>query len=89
MAPYNNATSLQVVSSIVAGMHWMLDNPKAGIVESEQLDYQTIYNLTAPYWAPIVQQYIEWQPAPHSTYEFNDFRILSTAKQHGKITSQA
>src|SRR5262249_45357558 len=32
VAPYQNATGLQVTSAVLAGMVWALENPKAGIV---------------------------------------------------------
>ncbi|MCC2095974.1 MAG: homospermidine synthase, partial [Hyphomicrobiales bacterium] len=33
LAPYQNATGLQVTSAVLAGMVWALENPEAGIVE--------------------------------------------------------
>src|SRR3984957_9052402 len=33
LAPYQNATGMQVTSAVLAGMVWALENPKAGIVE--------------------------------------------------------
>jgi len=62
MAKYNSATSLQVVSSIVAGMAWAQANPRAGILESEYLDWEFIYGIVEKYWQPIVFQQTEWRP---------------------------
>src|SRR5690606_36006748 len=39
LAPYQNATGLQVSSAVMAGMGWALENPAAGIVEAEEMDY--------------------------------------------------
>src|SRR5262249_1149615 len=39
LAPYQNATGLQVTSAVLAGMVWALENPKAGIVETDQPDF--------------------------------------------------
>jgi homospermidine synthase len=64
LAPYNNATSLQVVSSLAGAMHWACRNPWAGIVESEQLDHGELYAYTSPYWEPIQRQYTQWRPQP-------------------------
>ena len=36
LAPYQNATGLQVTSAVLAGMVWALENPKAGIVETDE-----------------------------------------------------
>ena len=33
LAPFQNATGLQVTSAVLAGMAWALANPEAGIVE--------------------------------------------------------
>ena len=37
VAPYQNATGLQVTSAVLAGMVWALENPNAGIVEADDL----------------------------------------------------
>jgi homospermidine synthase len=34
LAPYQNATGLQVTSAVLAGFVWMLANPDRGIVEA-------------------------------------------------------
>jgi Homospermidine synthase len=34
LAPYQNATGLQVTSAVLAGIVWMLENPERGIVEA-------------------------------------------------------
>lgn len=62
MAKYNSATSLQVTSSIVAGMKWAEQHPQSGIVESESLDWQFIYDFAEPYWQPMVAQETDWRP---------------------------
>ena len=36
LAPYQNATGLQVTSAVLAGMVWALENPNAGIVEADE-----------------------------------------------------
>ncbi|MBN3759857.1 saccharopine dehydrogenase NADP-binding domain-containing protein [Burkholderia sp. Ac-20365] len=64
VAPLNNATSLQVVSSIVGGMKWMLDHPRAGIVESDHLDHVALLEAVLPYWEPIQCRYTDWTPDP-------------------------
>jgi homospermidine synthase len=53
-APYNSATSSQVASSVVAALEWITDNPRAGIVESEQLDHQFIFERAVGCWSPMV-----------------------------------
>lgn len=40
VAPYQNATGLQVTSAVLAGMVWALENPEAGIVEADEMDFR-------------------------------------------------
>ena len=39
LAPYQNATGLQVTSAVLAGMVWALENPNAGIVEADEMNF--------------------------------------------------
>jgi homospermidine synthase len=75
-APYNNATSLQVVSSVAAAMAWALENPLRGVLEAEDLDHEFIYAFTERYWSPMVRQYITWRPSAEShDLRFADFLV--------------
>jgi homospermidine synthase len=75
-APHNNATSLQVVSSVAAAMAWTLENPLRGVLEAEDLDHEFIYALTERYWSPMVRQYIRWSPSAEShDLRFADFLV--------------
>jgi homospermidine synthase len=40
LAPHQNATGLQVTSAILAGMVRALENPDAGIVEADEIDFR-------------------------------------------------
>jgi homospermidine synthase len=74
MAKYNSATSLQVTSSIVAGMKWAEQHPEAGVIESEQLDWSFIFEFTDKYWQPMVRQETDWRPfSPNDTLLFQNF----------------
>ena len=78
-APHNSATSLQVASSIIAGLLWMLENPQCGVVESEAMDHSLIYDLAVEFWAPIVCEFVTWQPTAISAgLQFQDFLIPSS-----------
>jgi homospermidine synthase len=63
LAPCNNATSLQVVSSVMGAVAWVLQNPLAGIVESEDLDHALLMQHAAPCWEPLVEAVFDWHPA--------------------------
>lgn len=61
-APYNNATSLQVVSSVMAALEWMLQHPRAGIIESESLDHELLMAHARATWEPLVHEFRAWHP---------------------------
>ncbi len=48
LAPYQNATGLQVSSAVLAGMVWALENPNAGIVEADEMDYAAASKCSVP-----------------------------------------
>ncbi|MBC7950713.1 MAG: homospermidine synthase [Rhodospirillaceae bacterium] len=62
LAPHNNATSLQVTATVLAGMVWALENPRRGVVEPEELDFQRILEIAIPYLGPLVGAYTDWTP---------------------------
>jgi homospermidine synthase len=62
LAPYQNATGLQVTSAVLAGMVWALENPRAGIVEADELDFRRCLDVQAPYLGPMIGQYTDWTP---------------------------
>ncbi len=62
IAPYQNATGLQVTSAVLAGMVWALENPLAGIVEADELDYKRCLDVQMPYLGPVIGVYTDWTP---------------------------
>jgi homospermidine synthase len=62
LAPYQNATGLQVTSAVIAGIVWMLENPKAGIVEADEMDFRRCLEIQRPYLGPVVGEYTDWTP---------------------------
>jgi len=62
LAPYQNATGLQVSSSVLAGMVWALENPQAGIVETDEMDYRRCLEIQRPYLGPVNGYYTDWTP---------------------------
>lgn len=62
LAPHNNATSLQVTSAVMAAMVWALENPRAGIVEADELDHERVLELCQPYLGDLVGVYGDWTP---------------------------
>ena len=62
LAPYQNATGLQVSSAVLAGMVWALENPKRGIVETDEMDYRRCLEVQLPYLGPVNGYYTDWTP---------------------------
>ena len=62
IAPYQNATGLQVTAAVLAGMVWALENPNAGIVEADEMDYKRCLEVQGPYLGPVVGVYTDWHP---------------------------
>ena len=62
LAPHNNATSLQVTAAVLAGMVWAIENPRAGVVEADELDHARILEVAGPYLGEVVGAYTDWTP---------------------------
>ncbi|MFO7579676.1 MAG: saccharopine dehydrogenase C-terminal domain-containing protein [Nitrosomonas halophila] len=62
LAPYNNATSLQVAAGVLGGLVWALENPDAGIVEPDEMSFERVLEIANPYLGEMVGQYSDWTP---------------------------
>jgi homospermidine synthase len=62
LAPYQNATGLQVTSAVLAGIVWMLENPDRGIVEADEMDFARCLEIQRPYLGPVIGRYTDWTP---------------------------
>ena len=62
LAPFQNATGLQVTSAVLAGMAWALRHPKAGIVETDEMDHAFCLDVMRPYLGRIEGHYTDWTP---------------------------
>jgi homospermidine synthase len=62
LAPYQSATGMQVTSAVLAGMIWAMENPKAGIVETDEVDFRRCMEIQRPYLGPLTGVYTDWNP---------------------------
>jgi len=62
LAPHNSATGLQVSSAVLTGMVWAIENPMAGIVEADEMDYKRCLEIQKPYLGPVRGIYTGWTP---------------------------
>ena len=88
LVPHNNATSLQVTAAVLAGMTWAIENPRAGIVEPDEIDHTRCMEIARPYLGEVVGIYSDWTPLadrsvlftePTDTtcpWQFQNFRVL-------------
>eukprot|EP01083_Nonionella_stella_P074347 201628_1 len=56
----NQATSLQVTATLLAGAIYAINNKELGILEVEDLDYIYILDIVKPYVDPVVGKYTDW-----------------------------
>lgn len=62
LAPYQNATGMQVTSAVLAGMVWALENPNSGIVEADEMDFRRCLDVQLPYLGKVKGYYTDWTP---------------------------
>jgi homospermidine synthase len=62
LAPYQNATGLQVTAAVLAGMVWALENPRRGVVEADELDHERLLRIMEPYLGRLTGAYSDWTP---------------------------
>ena len=62
LVEYNSATSLQVAAGVLSGVVWALNNPRAGIVEPDDIPADDILDIATPYLGEVVGEYGDWNP---------------------------
>lgn len=54
VAPFNNATSLQVVGGILGAISWAMKNPFRSVVEAEDMDHEHVLRVARPYLGEMI-----------------------------------
>jgi homospermidine synthase len=62
LIPGQNATTVQVVASMLGAIVWTLQNPKRGYCEPEDLPFDFVLNIAKPYLGPLAAVYSDWNP---------------------------
>lgn len=62
LIPHQNATTIQVAIGVTAAVHWMLENPNAGLCFPEDLPYAHILRIARPYLGDFISQAVNWTP---------------------------
>jgi homospermidine synthase len=88
LAPYNNATSIQVCAPVLSGIIWALENPTRGLVEADDMDFARNLEICRPYLGPVVGKYGDWTPLQDrgalfpedidksDPWQFKNFRVV-------------
>jgi homospermidine synthase len=88
LALYNNATSLQVVAAVLGGMVWAIENPRAGVVESDHIDHTRVLDVARPYLGEPAVVCSDWTPLAGrgalfsedldlaDPWQFKNFRVI-------------
>ena len=62
LAPHQSATGMQVTSAVLAGIVWAIENPRMGIVETDEMDFERCLEVQMPYLGPVNGYYTDWNP---------------------------
>lgn len=62
LVPYNNATSLQVSASILGAIVWAVENPRCGVIDPDDMDFERVLEIARPYLGKMVGVYSNWTP---------------------------
>lgn len=74
LAPYQNATGMQVTSAVLAAMVWVAENPQMGFVESDEMDHVRCLDVQRPYLGSVECHYTDWTPIQHRINSFAEER---------------
>jgi homospermidine synthase len=74
LAPYQNATGMQVTSAVLAAMVWMAENPNEGFVEADEMDHARCLAVQRPYLGRIECHYTDWTPLQNRINRFAEDR---------------
>lgn len=72
LAPYQNATGLQVTAGVLGGMVWAMENPTSGVVEADEIDFERVMEIINPYMGKMTGAYIDWTPLKDREKTFAD-----------------
>ncbi|HYC48795.1 MAG TPA: saccharopine dehydrogenase C-terminal domain-containing protein [Burkholderiales bacterium] len=70
LAPFNNATSIQVAAGVMGGVVWAMENPRAGIIDPDDVDFQRVLEIANPYLGSVVGVYSDWTPLAGRNHPF-------------------
>lgn len=70
LAPFNNATSIQVAAGVMGGVVWAMENPRAGIIDPDGVDFERVLEVANPYLGKVAGVYTGWTPLSGRNHPF-------------------
>ena len=81
LIPNQNATTMQVAAGLLGALIWMLKNPQEGVCVPDNLPYDQVLAVAAPYLGLVASQQTDWNPLKNRNNLFVKFNDRSkTAK---------
>ena len=86
LVPFGGPPTVTV--GVLSGVIWALENPKAGIVDPDEIDFQRIMEISTPYLGDVVGAYSDWTPLEgraalfredidtNDPWQFKNFRVV-------------
>jgi homospermidine synthase len=74
--------------AVLAGVVWALENPRAGVVEADEMDFGRCLAIMRPYLGSVVGAYSDWTPLQDrgqlfpedldeaDPWQFKNFRVV-------------
>lgn len=62
LVPGQNPTTLQVASSVLGAVFWMIRNPNQGVNLPDDLPHEEVLAVARPYLGPIFSEPVDWSP---------------------------
>jgi homospermidine synthase len=72
LAPFNNATSIQVAAGVMGGVVWAMEHPHEGIIDPDNVDFQRVLELANPYLGNVAGVYSDWTPLAGRNHPFSE-----------------
>lgn len=83
LAPFANATSLQVAAGVLGGLAWLLETPQQGLVAAEDADHKRVLDVARPYLGRFGGVKGTWPSAPERWLMRDLLRPVSFGKESG------
>ena len=87
--PGEGPTTIQVAANLLAGIVWMIRNPRKGYTEPEDLPFDFVINIARPFLGIMNSVQTDWTPLadrntlfnayldPRHPWRFENFKVIS------------